>query len=188
MIRSYSKNHLQKGGYTLLFAVLVASLVLAVGISILNISRKELILTAGQRQSGYAFYAADAGYECAVYWDFQGAFTVNGGTPATSVNCGQTTEPNVNGTPAGVPVQEALGNDPSTDPTSFSFSFQVPAPANASSTECAVVTVVQTPASQSAPAMTDIYSQGYNTGWTGPSGNCSGAGSNKVERELHATY
>jgi len=54
-------------GYTLLFAVLVAALVLAIGISILNISKKEFILATSSRDSSQAFYSADAAIECGVY-------------------------------------------------------------------------------------------------------------------------
>ena len=51
-------------GYTLLFAVLVASLVLGVAVFILSISRKQYILSSTARNSMYALYAADSGLEC----------------------------------------------------------------------------------------------------------------------------
>ncbi len=56
-------------GFTLLLSVLVAGIVLAIGISILNITLKEFILSGIARESAKAFYAADAGMECARYWD-----------------------------------------------------------------------------------------------------------------------
>ncbi len=54
-------------GYTLLFAVLVATLVLGVAIFIISLSQKQYLLAATARESTYAFYAADTGIECAAY-------------------------------------------------------------------------------------------------------------------------
>jgi hypothetical protein len=76
-------------GYTLLFAVLFSSLLLAIGISILFISKKEVELSSGGRESQFAFYAADAGIECALYYDvIKGAFSTSSpgvlGSPAFS--------------------------------------------------------------------------------------------------------
>lgn len=58
-------------GFTLFYAVLTASLLLAIGIAIFNITFKELILSSGARESANAFYAADTGLECALYWDLR---------------------------------------------------------------------------------------------------------------------
>ena len=64
------KNPLKSNkGYTLLFAVLVSSVVLSIGISILTISKKEFLLSASAKDSTSAFYAADTGIECAAYYD-----------------------------------------------------------------------------------------------------------------------
>ena len=52
-------------GYTLLFAVLVASFVLGLSTSILTATRRQVILSATSHDSLYAVYAADAGVECA---------------------------------------------------------------------------------------------------------------------------
>ena len=52
-------------GYTLLFAVLTASLVLGVAVFILSISRGQFLLASAARESTYAIYAADSGIECA---------------------------------------------------------------------------------------------------------------------------
>jgi len=53
-----------KKGYTLLFAVLTAALVLGVAVFILSVSRKQFILATSARDSTYAYYAADSGIEC----------------------------------------------------------------------------------------------------------------------------
>lgn len=62
-----SKHHHR--GFTLFIAVITVSIVLAIGISILNITLKEYQLSGLSRDSEIAFYAADAGLECALYWD-----------------------------------------------------------------------------------------------------------------------
>lgn len=58
-----------KGGFALLFSVLVASLLLTIGLSIFNIALKELSISTATRQSIHAFYAADSGREYARYRD-----------------------------------------------------------------------------------------------------------------------
>ncbi len=65
------KNKIHKiKGFTLLFAVLVSILILAVGTSIITLSLKQIILSASNRESQFAFYAANSGIECVYYWDF----------------------------------------------------------------------------------------------------------------------
>ena len=58
-------------GFTLLFAVLVGSLLFAMGIAIANLAIKEIILSAAGKESETAFFAADTGTECALYWDLR---------------------------------------------------------------------------------------------------------------------
>lgn len=61
-------------GFTLLISVLVASILLSLGFAIYNIVSKELIFSSAGRESQFAFYAADSGVECALYWDQFGIF------------------------------------------------------------------------------------------------------------------
>jgi len=56
-------------GFTLLVAIVISSLLLSIGITIFNTTTKELRLSALGRDSQFAFYAADSGIECALYWD-----------------------------------------------------------------------------------------------------------------------
>ncbi len=58
-----------KGGFTLFYAALVSSLLLAIGLAILNITLKEFVLSSGARDSETAFYSADSALECALFWD-----------------------------------------------------------------------------------------------------------------------
>jgi hypothetical protein len=68
-------------GITLLIAVLTSGLLLSISLSIFNIALKELIISSSGRDSHIAFYAADSGIECALYWQYRGAFSTS--TPST---------------------------------------------------------------------------------------------------------
>ena len=46
-------------GYALILSIVVSSVVLSIGLSLLNIVQKEIILSATGRDSQFAFYAAD---------------------------------------------------------------------------------------------------------------------------------
>ena len=67
--RISSKGGCFKGGFALLFSVLVSSLLLTMGLSVLNISLKELAISTASKQSIHAYYAADSGREYAIYLD-----------------------------------------------------------------------------------------------------------------------
>ncbi|MDP3735564.1 MAG: hypothetical protein Q8R39_04010 [bacterium] len=58
-------------GFTLLFAVLTSSLLMIIGFSVFRLTLKEAQLTTTVKDSQRAFYVADVGIECALYWDFQ---------------------------------------------------------------------------------------------------------------------
>ncbi len=183
MLRKNLKNKMYstRKGYTLLFAVLVSALVLGVAVSILNISRKELILTAGARESEYAFYAADAGYECASYYDTYGGGP-GGGTIFAST------------TPSGTTVSCGIGAGPSYTPASttlyitstsnvFDYTFYMPVAAKA----CAYVDVNKIYNSIGL-ASTTITSTGYNIGWSGSDCSASNSNPEKVDRAIQVFY
>lgn len=83
-------SRMAKRGFTILLAALVASLVLALGISIFTIAQKQLILSSLGRGSQFAFYAADSGAECALYGDLR-LRAFDEGATTTEITCaGQT--------------------------------------------------------------------------------------------------
>lgn len=69
-----------KKGFVLLYAVLVVTVVLAVGLILINIITKQITLSIVGRNSQVAFYAADSGRDCIEYWDRLRAFG-DGSTP-----------------------------------------------------------------------------------------------------------
>ena len=71
MINFYKKQkdiNLRKG-FAVLFAVLLASFLITLGISIFSISLKEIQIATSARDSQIAYYVADSARECALYWD-----------------------------------------------------------------------------------------------------------------------
>lgn len=62
-----------KKGAVLLIAILVASVALAVGFGVYNRTYKELLFASYWKQTQVAFSSADAGLECALYWELHQA-------------------------------------------------------------------------------------------------------------------
>jgi hypothetical protein len=175
------KSRLKKNaGYTMLFAVLVSTVLLSIGIFILNVSKKEVLLSAIGRESAIAFYAADGGVECAHYWNVQAnsplGFDSVGVQGTASISCGGTA-------PVVTPISSTLS--PSLLRSEIRMDINVP-PGNSLSIYpgfCAKVSVIKdyiytaagpvtvtnpsgTPESYSV-IKTTIESRGYNTCVTG---------------------
>lgn len=174
MIKLNFKNN---KGYTLLFAVIVSSIVLSVGISIMNISRKEFQLAVASRDSVSAFYAADTGFECALNQD--NYFATN--TPGISITClNQSITMFVT-----FPNTFPGGNDGT---GLFSFDLRM----GATSKACAKVSVLKyyaldTSLNSLVPT-SRIESKGYNVGWNTANNTCSVNSPNRVERAIRYTY
>jgi hypothetical protein len=127
--KSFYKNK----GFTILFTVLISSIVLAITIGIANIAYRETLLSIGAKEGNYALFAADTGAECALYWDLnQSAFT---SSAITGVTCNNTS------------------NAVTINPTDF-YLFRISLNNNKN---CAQVTVDKTVSTQTA-----INSLGYN--------------------------
>jgi hypothetical protein len=162
----FNKNY--KKGYTALFAVLVSSLVLAVGVGIINITLKEITLSGAGRESQLAFYAADTGAECAMYWDLKG---IDVFATSTSIN-----QPNPsNPTCVGVDFFSAIDGTLVYDrqDTSASTQFRI---------SCADITVTKSDlqGSDGVSDSTVIDARGYNT--------CDTGNTRRLERGLQISY
>jgi len=83
----FIKKNNQKA-FVSMIALLLANVFLVIGLSVFNIALREVILSSGSKESLFAFYAADGGMECALYWDIQeDAFSTS--TPASTLNCSE---------------------------------------------------------------------------------------------------
>jgi Tfp pilus assembly protein PilX len=56
-------------GFTLLIAIILASVALLVGLALADVAYKQVVLSTTAKQSSLAFYAADSALECTLYYD-----------------------------------------------------------------------------------------------------------------------
>jgi len=126
-------------GFALLFAVLASSVMLSISVAILNIALREVILSSFGRESVIAFYAADSGAECALYWGT--GLDVFSGGKISPINCGGG-------------IQNVGGGG--LDPKKSTFNLQL---GGNSSAPCATVEVTKNDLAQK----TKIESFGHNT-------------------------
>jgi Tfp pilus assembly protein PilX len=161
------KKHNKQSGFTLFIALVIAGTLLLVSTGIANLAVKSSLISSTSKESQYAFYAADSGIECALYWDVKNpgqddsAFAPGGNKQSVTCDTGNTL---VSQTTSG-------GNTIST----FNHAFNQPYP----EMYCAVVTVTKFPTGS-----TTIESKGYNTGGT----TCTSSDPRRVERAVRVTY
>ena len=55
-------------GFALLITLIVVSVVVSIGLTLLDLTIKQVRLASGSKDSEIAFHAANAGVECARYW------------------------------------------------------------------------------------------------------------------------
>ncbi len=152
-------------GFTLLYAVLMSSLLLTIGLGIFNITIKELLLSSAGRESQFAFYAADTGAECALYWDFK--FDSFGTTSDSAITCNGVL---MGGTDPGTPYSNTCCGGAGPNVASiFTLDF-APEP------YCVTVYVTKL----EGPDRTTIESRGYNT--------CDPGNPRRVERTILVTH
>jgi len=150
----------QSRGFTLFISIIVTGTLLLVATAIVNVALKEAFITSAARESQYAFYAADTGIECALYWDVQNST----GVSAFSTTTGSTIFCNKDANNSGNEWTVG-GSDTSTiDRITF-----LPDP------YCAVVTI-----EKGFDGSTRIESEGYNT--------CDTNNPRRVQRAVRVTY
>ncbi len=164
-----SKSIKNNSGFALLFSVLLSSLLLTIGLSIFSIALKELAISTATRQSIHAFYAADSGRECALYWDTKGGQIP---TPANNqvtgtISCGEKvnlslnnvnpngTKTTINNGGSGIFVRDSTGGDYA--------NFKVE--------------ILKTQVNSSSDILTTVTSYGYDS-----------ANDDRVERSIQQTY
>lgn len=171
-------------GFVLFVALLTASLLLAVGLAVINLSLKGFTLSTDARESQFAFYAADSGAECALYWDLKTNIFTDGG----QVRCNQYDEDQVN-TPLAVENRENIGAGDAAGGEGASIdTYFWPA------SYCVRVKVFKEIVA--GVTRTRIESRGYNVGDMSISGGIVNGGANclgvsdqrRVERMIEVTY
>lgn len=159
----------KKRGFALLIAVIFMSVMLTFGLALSSLAYKQQMLASTAIESQYAFYAADAALECALYEDQQRnlfEYTSNMSAPAPIMTCDANT-------PISPPV--VLSHTENTWVIFSRLSFD-------SGTRCADVTVYKPAVSSN---KTHIFSQGYDV-------SCSTVanpnGARLVSRGLNVRY
>jgi hypothetical protein len=148
-------------GFTLFIAIVIMGTLLLISAGMVSLAVRQALISASGRESQAAFYAADTGIECALYWDVQNPSGVSGfATTSTSqINCNNQIK-----TVGGSAVVVG-GFAVST----FTFNFDPDPP-------CVIVSVFKAMNSSA----TRIESKGYNT--------CDPTNPRRVERALRASY
>jgi hypothetical protein len=162
MIKINFKN---KKGFVLLYAVTLAAIFLSLALGVGAIALKENLFSTSAKNTNNAFFAADTGVECALFYD------KSGGSGSAFIDLATISPISCNNN--SVTVTES--------PTNV-WTFSIPS-LGGSNLGCAKVKVDKT--SLVSPTTT-ITADGYNNG--GSSGGCAPVKSTAVERELSTSY
>ncbi len=147
-------------GFTLFVAIVVMGTLLLISTGVINLAVKQALISSSGKESQLAFYAADTGMECALYWDVKNSSGHSAFATSTSatINCNKDSSNSSN--------QWVVGGSSVSTINRITF---LPSPA------CAIVTVTK-----NADNTTKIESFGYNT--------CDSTNPRRVERAVRATY
>ena len=150
-------------GFTLFVAMVVMGTLLLISTGLVSLAVRQAQISTSSRESQHAFYAADTGMECAIFWDVNnpdpGGVSAFATTTGTSISCNEDTSNPVN------PYPKIVGGS---SESQFTLTF-LP------DSYCAVVTIAKNP-----DGTTIIDSLGYNT--------CDPASARRVERAVRASY
>jgi hypothetical protein len=151
-------------GFVALFTVLIAGIVLAMAIGIASVTYKELVLSSEARDANIAFFAADTGAECGLYWDIGQNVFNNNGQP--SINC--------------------VGDSPSISDNYPIYEFEFSPTADLLT--CTIVTINKQhdPNNDPTATFTRVTARGFNAPCTGSL--MAPVGSRTIERSVSATY
>lgn len=132
-----NKNREKNRGFTLFVAVVTAGVLLLVATGVANLAVRQTLISSSGKESQYAFYAADTGIECALYWDVNDPSGVSAFSTSSisQIQCGGSTF-DVGGTEESIFGPITFSSDP----------------------YCAYVTVIKDD-----DGSTTIESRGYNT-------------------------
>lgn len=171
-----------KRGMTLFIAIVVMGILLFISFAVVNITLKGTLFSTLGRDSQYAFYAAESGIECALYWDSKptsgSAFATSSTPGSSSITCAgmapifTDTQNQITGTS----TNSFIGGGTDTKQTSiFGLEFNKSGvnPVNS----CAIVTVRKY--YEGSTLKTYIKSRGYNT---------CGTSARRLERGIEVTY
>jgi Tfp pilus assembly protein PilX len=167
-------------GFTLLFATVVVSLMLSIGLAIANITLTQLVLSSAGRESQFAFYNADTGVECAIYYEYNVPGNEEGAPFFANHNSVIETLPNNTIDCAGREITIGSGNVTRSGATTTT-TFYINPPDD----DCVVgepTFEVQVHKSEFSEYATNVFieARGYNT--------CDASNPRRFERGLYVTF
>jgi hypothetical protein len=153
-----NRNLAREGGYAILFAVVVVSIISMIAIGLSNTTYKQLVLSSLANDSQLSYYQSDTSTECALYAD-----NVLNMTSATSSpwSCGVSTS----------------GSNMSFSISGSGANYVLTSSLVGTATPCFDFDVTKV---GTFPVATTIYARGYNS--------CEKTNPKTVEREIKVTY
>lgn len=139
----------RENGFALLMTLIVVTIVIAIGLTVLDLSTKQVRLASNATDSEIAFHAANAGMECARYWRRQGSDSMENGQTVSNVQCFASTPVNV------VPQQitDNVTGDGEVYKYEYSFTW-------AGNTRCSqITTLVASSTDNGDPSLDDVVIQ-----------------------------
>ncbi len=79
--------NIKKNGFVLPLAIIIVSMVLVISITVSTLIIGELEFSSFGRDSQKAFFASDAGAECALYWDLKMSAFGTSTLPSLPISC-----------------------------------------------------------------------------------------------------
>ncbi|PJA36823.1 MAG: hypothetical protein CO183_01615 [Candidatus Zambryskibacteria bacterium CG_4_9_14_3_um_filter_42_9] len=147
-------------GFTLFIAIIVMGTLLLIAAGITSLAVKQSFISSSARESQNAFYAADTGVECTLYWDVQNPTGISSFSTSTgsTIFCNKDSNNPGNTWVVGGSYTSVMNRiDFKPDPF------------------CAIVTVTK-----GLDGSTKIESRGYNT--------CDPSNPRRVERAIRVFY
>jgi len=164
----FLQTNVRQAGFALLYAVIVIAVLSSLGSVLSNLLVRESRLSATSRQSSRAYYSADAGQECALYWDLQEEHFPN---PDEESNPSDPSDISCSDDTASVSA-DSYENSNKNDVNEYTFAV------SKSSVDVCVATTTVLKIDKSDRMVTKIESIGQNTCGSNP----------EVRRALRTTY
>jgi Tfp pilus assembly protein PilX len=167
-------------GIAIYMAVIITAALSLVSLAVINITLKQISISSASRDSQAAFYSADSGIECALYWDLKNpadptksAFSTS--TASAPISCNNFPTFNV--------TNDTTPNKPDPATTTFSLTFL---------TDPYCVTVGVHKSWVAGVPKTQIEAKGYNAGTLSGANpgvsTCISSNARRVERAIFVNY
>jgi len=149
-------------GIAIYMAVTITAALILVSFAVVNLVLKQIGISGAARDSQAAFYAADSGIECALYWDLKNPTD----TTRSAFSTATPTQTSIKCQGSNIPISVS-----SNSTTTFSFTL---------SPEPYCVNVGVSKKFVGNTLTTQIEARGYNT--------CAVGNSRRVERAIYVSY